>query len=58
VEATAPGLLDDPLGRVGILFGLAASGVAAFVAVAAVLHSPELHQLRRVLWRRRRPTAA
>ncbi len=38
-------------------FGLAGVGVAAFVAVAAALHSPELDQLRRVL-RRRRPTAA
>ena len=56
VDATAPALLDDPLGRVGVLFGLGAAGVAAFVAVAAALHSPELDQLRRVL-RRRRPTA-
>ncbi|MGZ8481069.1 MAG: murein biosynthesis integral membrane protein MurJ [Candidatus Limnocylindria bacterium] len=55
VDTVAPALLRDPLGRVGVLFGLAAAGVAAFIAVAALLRSPELDQLRRVL-RRRRPT--
>ncbi|MEP7081806.1 MAG: murein biosynthesis integral membrane protein MurJ [Chloroflexota bacterium] len=57
VDAAAGGLLDDPLGRVAVLFGLAGAGVAAFVAVAAALRSPELDQLRRVLRRRRRTAA-
>jgi putative peptidoglycan lipid II flippase len=58
VEATAAALLDDGLGRLAVLFGLSGAGIATFVAVAAALHSPELDQLRRVLRRRARPTAA
>jgi hypothetical protein len=57
VDATSAGLREDPLGRVLVLFGLGAAGVAAFVAVTAALHSPELGQLRRV-FRRGRPSAA
>jgi putative peptidoglycan lipid II flippase len=57
VDTAAPAVLDDPLGRVAALLVLASAGVAAFVGVAALLRSPELDQLRRVV-RRRRPTVA
>jgi putative peptidoglycan lipid II flippase len=58
VDATSTGLHEDPLGRLAVLLGLSAAGVAAFIAVTAALHSPELGQLRRVLRRGGRPAAA
>jgi putative peptidoglycan lipid II flippase len=52
VEATLGDVLADPLGRLGVLVGVAAAGVGVFVAVAAALGSSELQQLRGVLRRR------
>ena len=58
VDATSTGLREDPLGRLAVLLGVGAAGVAAFIAVTTALHSPELRQLRRVFRRRGRPAAA
>ncbi len=57
VDATVGAALADPLGRVGVLFGVGGAGVAAFLLVAAALGSVELHQLRRILRRRTRTAA-
>lgn len=54
INATAQPLLDDPLGRVGVLLGVGAAGVITFLLVAAALGSVELGQLRGILARRRR----
>jgi putative peptidoglycan lipid II flippase len=53
-EAVVPELLTDALGRLLILLVLTVAGAIAFVAVGAVLRSPELAQLRGALLRRRR----
>src|SRR5947207_7850222 len=51
-----PSLLDHALGRLGLLLVLSALGGAVFLATAAVLHSPEIGELRRLLGRRFSPT--
>ncbi|MGH2356893.1 MAG: murein biosynthesis integral membrane protein MurJ, partial [Candidatus Limnocylindria bacterium] len=51
-----PGLLDNGLGRLAVLLGLASAGTAIFVLVAGALRSPELDELRSLL--RRRPRGA
>jgi putative peptidoglycan lipid II flippase len=53
-SAAVPDLLADPFGRLVALVVLAALGGIAFIAVAALLRSPELQQLRDALLRRRR----
>jgi putative peptidoglycan lipid II flippase len=50
-----PGLLVDGFGRLVVLVGLSAAGIAIFVLVAGALGSPELDQLRNVVRRRGRP---
>jgi hypothetical protein len=45
-------LLSNGLGRLVVLAGLSAAGVAIFVLVAAALKSPELAQVRSQLSRR------
>jgi len=52
--ALIPEVVEDALGRLVALLVLSAAGAVAFVLVAAVLRSPELRQLRDVVWRRRR----
>ena len=47
----------DPLGRVGIFFGVSGAGILVFLAVAALLGSAELEQLRGILRRRTRTAA-
>ena len=54
LTAVAPDVMADPLGRLVALVVLSAAGGAAFIAVAALLRSPELRQLRDAL-RRGRP---
>jgi len=57
VDATVGAALADPLGRVGVLFGVGGAGLAAFLLVAAALGSVELEQLRGILRRRTRTAA-
>ncbi len=57
IDATVGAALADPLGRVGVLFGVGGAGVAAFLLVAAALGSVELEQLRGILRRRTRTAA-
>ena len=52
LTAVAPDVMADPLGRLVALVVLSAAGGAAFIAVAALLRSPELRQLRDALRRR------
>jgi putative peptidoglycan lipid II flippase len=52
VERALGGLLDNPVGRLLTLVGLAAAGAAIFLVTAAALRSPELDQLRGILRRR------
>jgi peptidoglycan biosynthesis protein MviN/MurJ (putative lipid II flippase) len=54
VEAAAPALLGDTLGRVAVLFILVAAGGLAFLVVAFAARSPELELVRHALWHRRR----
>jgi putative peptidoglycan lipid II flippase len=54
VDALIPTVMADPLGRLVAFLALSAAGALAFVLVAAMLRSPELRQLRDVVWRRRR----
>jgi putative peptidoglycan lipid II flippase len=56
-EAIRGELLVDPIGRVGVLFGVGGAGVLAFLIVSAGLGSPELDQLRGILRRRARTAA-
>ncbi len=53
IEAAMPQLLVNGLGRVVVLLTLSAAGGAVFLGVAALLHSPELVQLRGIVRRRR-----
>lgn len=57
IDATVAAALADPLGRVGVLFGVGGAGLAAFLLVAAALGSVELDQLRGILRRRTRTAA-
>ncbi|HET8571242.1 MAG TPA: murein biosynthesis integral membrane protein MurJ [Candidatus Limnocylindria bacterium] len=52
VEDWFGSLLANALGRLLVLAGLSAAGIAIFVLVAAALHSPELAQVRSQLSRR------
>jgi putative peptidoglycan lipid II flippase len=54
-NAVIPEVMADALGRLVALIVLSAAGAVAFVLVAALLRSPELRQLRDVVWRRRKP---
>jgi putative peptidoglycan lipid II flippase len=54
-DAFLPGLLDHALGRLVVLLVLSAAGGAVFLAVAAVLRSPEIGELRRLFGRRFSP---
>jgi putative peptidoglycan lipid II flippase len=54
VGAVTPDVLIDPLGRLVVLLVLTSAGAVAFVAIAALLRSPELDQLRGAVLRRRR----
>jgi putative peptidoglycan lipid II flippase len=54
LEWWAPGLLADPLGRVGALLVLLTAGTLAYLLVAVALGSPELRQLREAMSRLRR----
>jgi putative peptidoglycan lipid II flippase len=56
-EASAPGLLGDPIGRVVVLVALVAAGGLAFLAVSFLVRSPELQLVRHALWHRRREAA-
>ena len=58
VEASMSAFLDNSVGRLVILLALSAAGLAIFLLVAAALRSPELEQLRRLLRRRGRRSAA
>lgn len=51
-DALLPSLLDHALGRLAVLLLLSAVGGAVFLAVAALLRSPEIGELRRLLGRR------
>jgi putative peptidoglycan lipid II flippase len=57
-ESVTGDLLGDPVGRLAVLVLLVAAGVAAYVAVALALRSPELRQLRDAIVRLRRRRAA
>ena len=57
VESSMGALLDNSVGRLAVLLGLSAAGLAIFLLVAAALRSPELEQLSRVLRRRTRTGA-
>jgi putative peptidoglycan lipid II flippase len=54
LDAVTADVLGDPLGRLLALLLLSAAGIAAYLAVAAALRSPELEQLRGILRRRGR----
>jgi len=56
-EGTAPGLLDDAVGRLVVLLVLSAAGIAAFMLVASALRLPEVGQMRRLIERRGRRSA-
>jgi putative peptidoglycan lipid II flippase len=57
-RASFPDLLDHALGRLGVLLVLSALGFAIFLGVAALLRSPEIGELRRLLGRRLNRAAA
>ncbi|MDQ2689234.1 MAG: MATE family efflux transporter, partial [Chloroflexota bacterium] len=54
LDAVTADVLGDPLGRLLALLLLSAAGIAAYLAVAAALRSPEIEQLRGILRRRGR----
>jgi len=54
-DAWFPSLLDHALGRLVVLLVLSAVGGVAFLAVAALLRSPEIGELRRLFGRRFSP---
>ena len=54
-DAWFPSLLDHAVGRLAVLLVLSVMGGAAFLAVAALLRSPEIGELRRLFGRRFSP---
>ena len=52
VDDALPALLDNALGRLVVLLGLSAAGLAIYVLVAGALRTPELDQVRGVVRRR------
>jgi putative peptidoglycan lipid II flippase len=54
VDLAIGAALADPLGRLAVLFGVSAAGVAAYLVASALLGSAELEQLRGILRRRTR----
>jgi putative peptidoglycan lipid II flippase len=54
-DAWFPSLLDHALGRLAVLLVLSAVGGVAYLAVAALLRSPEIGELRRLFGRRFSP---
>lgn len=57
-DAAFPALLDHALGRLVVLLALSAVGTAVFLGAAALLRSPEIGELRRLVGRRFSPAVA